>query len=227
MMILLLLLLPFVHAGKKLTPEERKAFDEATKAIFHLTSFNYDDMIKTGTWAVFYGLRACTHCSRYFYVINSRFTPVWHELEITEPDVYKPVRLAKVECMKPEDRSVIPLCDFVNGFPSIYLHQDGVFKEEMMGDLNYNLTLQWLKDMRVKYTTLNTNLPNFNNVNNTVNANITKLKDVPKAHVKNEKKSLGLDQLKEFLAKEREPSPDVNPDGQIVHLTDDDFDEVF
>lgn len=144
-------------------------------------------------------------------------------MEITEPEVYKPIRLAKVECMKPEDRSVIPLCDFVNGFPSIYLHHNGVFKEEMMGDLNYKLTIQWLKDMHVKYASTNSTSTNSTNANST---NSTNVKDAPIIHAKNDNKTLGMDQLKDILAKEREPSPDVNPNGEIVHLTDDNFDEV-
>jgi thiol-disulfide isomerase/thioredoxin len=180
-----------VYGGKKITPEEREAFHKASGELFFLTSFNYDQFIKQGTWAVFYGLRACTHCMR--------FTPVWRELELVQ-DGYKPVRIAKVECMA-EDRSVLPLCDWVNGFPSIYLHHNGVFKEEMLGDLNYNLTLDWLKSMAVKYSLNSTTV------------------------LRNTSNTSAMNRLKEIVAQGKEPSKDINPMGEIVHLTDQDFDE--
>ena len=230
------------QAGKKLTAQEKEAFFTADKEIFHLTAFNFDSLIKSGTWAVFYGLRACTHCSRYLIIDNDRFTPVWRQLEIAQD--YSPMRLAKVECMNVEDRSVLPLCDFVNGFPSIYLHQDGKFKEEMQGDLNYNLTLTWLNDMRRKYidkTKLNlsngsndskiatgsNDLKNSSITNSSItNSTIEVVNSNPKnGSVKTE--ITGMDKLQEILENEREPSPDINPDGQVVHLTSDDFDEVF
>ena len=181
-----------VYGGKKITPEEREAFHKATSQLFFLNNFNYDRVIKEGTWVVFYGLRACTHCMR--------FTPVWRELELVQ-DVYRPVRIAKVECMA-EDRSVIPLCEWVTGFPSILLHHNGVFKEEMEGDLNYNLTLDWLKSMAVKYSLNSTTVKNQNTSN--VSA---------------------MNMLKEIVAQGKEPSKDINPMGEIEHLTDQDFDE--
>jgi thioredoxin-like negative regulator of GroEL len=189
---LLFLLSTLIH-GKKLTQEEREAFREATKHIFHLTSFNYDQVLKEGTFAVFYGLRACTHCSR--------FTPVWRELELVNSS-FAPIRLAKVECMAP-DKSVIQLCEWVSGFPSIFLHQNGVSKEEMLGDLSFNLTLTWLKSMMIKYTSLNDTSVETQDASETT----------------------AMDMLKELAGKGREPSSDINPDGEIVHLTEQDFDE--
>ena len=128
--------------------------------------------------------------------------------------------------MKIEDRSVLPLCDFVNGFPAVYLHQNGKFKEEMLGDLNYNLTLNWIKNMTIKYTsTPSLNTLNISKavVNTTLNSttNLESRLNASKVNV-----SSGLEKLRDILEKEREPSPDINPNGQIVHLTDDDFEEV-
>ena len=134
-----------------------------------------------------------------------RFTPIWRELEVNQSQ-NAPIRLAKVECMN-EDRSVKKLCDHVNGFPSVHLYHDSKFKEEFLLDLTYDLIFVWLKNMTKTYANGNITL-----VNSTLAKNQTELTKI--------------DQLKTILEKQKEPSPDINPHGQIVHLTNDDFDKV-
>jgi hypothetical protein len=53
-----------VQGFGKADPETYAAYLKAEKDIYFLNTLNFENLIGTGTWVVFYGHKECPHCQR-------------------------------------------------------------------------------------------------------------------------------------------------------------------
>ena len=108
--------------------------------------------------------------------------------------------MAKVECANDKN-----LCNDIQAFPTVWIYHEGKQVLEYGGMNDYEPTLKYFREMLVKYPSKAAN-----------QTDESKLSETEK----------GFRMLEKFLMKEKEPREDINPQGQVVHLTDTTFDKL-
>ncbi|KNE72352.1 protein disulfide-isomerase domain [Allomyces macrogynus ATCC 38327] len=124
------------------TPRAPATWHTAPTNLIPLTSKNFDDKVKSGTWMIEFFAPWCPHCKK--------LAPKYEKLATTalpwraEHDFY----VARVDCVADQ-----PLCDRakVDGFPTIFLYNKGQQIEEYDTDLSAAGLIKYAKSVIARY----------------------------------------------------------------------------
>ncbi|KNE68140.1 protein disulfide-isomerase domain [Allomyces macrogynus ATCC 38327] len=124
------------------TPRAPATWHTGPTNIIPLTSKNFDDKVKSGTWMIEFFAPWCPHCKK--------LAPKYEKLATTaipwraEHDFY----VARVDCVADQ-----PLCDRakVDGFPTIFLYNQGQQIEEYDTDLSAAGLIKYAKSVIARY----------------------------------------------------------------------------
>ena len=93
------------------------------------------------------------------------------------------------------------LCTGLAGFPTVYIYDQGAQKEEYSGAWSYDPALEYLRKIHSKYVPEGSSSTNANDAEQ------------------------GMEALTKLIEAEKEPNPDINPEGKVVYLTDSSFEK--
>ncbi|ORX55239.1 hypothetical protein BCR36DRAFT_581283 [Piromyces finnis] len=191
------IVLAFVCLISGITALTDEEYEEANKKLFFLNSENFKTSISNGIWIVFFGATWCPHCRH--------LTPDWAkfqaEAEEKELESKYDFHIAKVECTESED-----ICreQGLRGYPTIYLFNNGERKDEANERSPEYLMSFAQKNIDLYY----------------------------KDNLKYGYKRLSEEKLTADLSEKvpleiGEKNNKINPEGQIVHLTDETFQDAI
>jgi len=172
-------------------------YETANSQLNFLNSENFHSSISNGIWMIFFGATWCPHCRH--------LTPNWYvfqnqaqELQLEDKFDF---HIAKVECTESED-----ICREQNlrGYPTIYLFNNGEKKDE---------TNDRTPDLLMKFAQKN------------IETYFEENKKYGYKRLSEEK--LTADLSKEVQLEIGQKAYNTNPEGKIVHLTDETFQDAI
>jgi len=191
------ILLAFICLICGVIAQDNTEYEEANKKLFFLDSNNFKTSISNGIWIVFFGATWCPHCRH--------LTPDWAkfqaEAEAQELESKYDFHVAKVECTESED-----ICREQNlrGYPTIFLFNNGERKAEANERSPEYLMEFSKKNIELFY----------------------------KDNLKYGYKRLSEEKLTADLSEKvpldiSEKNNKINPEGKIVHLTNETFQDAI
>jgi len=175
-----------------------KNMKKLTKKLNFLNSQNFESSISNGIWMVFFGATWCPHCRN--------LTPDWAkfqaEAEEKELESKFDFHIAKVECTESED-----ICRGQNlrGYPTIYLFNNGERKNEEPNERSPEYLMKFAeKNIGLYYE-----------------------ENLKYGYKRLSEEKLTADLSEKVPLEIGKKNNKINPEGKIVHLTDETFQEAI
>ncbi|KAJ3015948.1 hypothetical protein HKX48_004287 [Thoreauomyces humboldtii] len=207
-----------IAATSEITPEE---YYRVNKLLRHVAPTNFQETVSTGRRLVFFGSSGCGHCRQ--------FTPVWWKAQQRSDAIGSSLRLYKAECFgRAEDED---LCQDlgVTRYPTIRLYVDGKHVEDykdakLLDPLNGYIDAQLaaIAGSAGSSKAGEKSKPDPRPPAETPVARPAVAVGEIKRDDQRTKDALEftLAQLREIAASGTRPQAHINPDGQLMHLTD-------
>jgi len=192
------ILLAFVCLISSVAGVTDEEYEEANKKLNFLNSQNFESSISNGIWMVFFGATWCPHCRN--------LTPDWAkfqaEAEEKELESKFDFHIAKVECTESED-----ICRGQNlrGYPTIYLFNNGERKNEEPNERSPEYLMKFAeKNIGLYYE-----------------------ENLKYGYKRLSEEKLTADLSEKVPLEIGKKNNKINPEGKIVHLTDETFQEAI
>jgi len=191
------ILIAFICLVNGIFAQEEDEYEEANKKLFFLNEDNFQTSISNGIWMVFFGATWCPHCRH--------LTPDWYkfqtEAEEKELESKFDFHIAKVECTESED-----ICrdQKLRGYPTIFLFNNGERKAEANDRSPEQLMKFAEKNIEIYYE-----------------------ENKKYGYKRLSEEKLTADLSKDVPLEISERPKNVNPEGKVVHLTDETFQQAI
>ncbi|ORX84740.1 thioredoxin-like protein [Anaeromyces robustus] len=134
-----------IHAVPKETEESRKLKAEsADRHIRFISPAEFSVHINKGLWIIMFGANWCKY--------TQRLTPKWLGLQtrIRAENLAKDINIAKVECNKDNNMDFCT-SQGVDGFPTIYVYENGKKYEEYLGNHEVNEMFTYVQEQVARF----------------------------------------------------------------------------
>jgi thiol-disulfide isomerase/thioredoxin len=144
--LVLIFILSISSINAEESDESRKLKAEsADKHIRFISPAEFSVHINKGLWIIMYGANWCKY--------TQKLTPKWLGLQtrIRAEGLAKDINIAKVECAK--DKNMMDFCTSqgIDGFPTIYVYENGKKHEEYLGNHEINEMFTYVQEQVARY----------------------------------------------------------------------------